>query len=211
MLWILKIAAVIICLVIFIKLISAREFFQCVINRDASCQDKLMVIILFGIFPVFFTYMGSELPTGAIVNVRDIAPMIAGFVNLWVLRQKSGDKIIKIHWAVLFAVIMALFHRGLILLIVQPLDAALSTVETIALSMTIANAIGGRIGTIPHKKVATIELDYKTCENRLILQIITYCRIYRERLFLLSFGLLNLYNNDNYGKRKIRTACSKSH
>jgi sigma-B regulation protein RsbU (phosphoserine phosphatase) len=52
-----------------------------VLNRNASFRDKLTVIIIFGLFSVFCTYMGTTLPSGAIINVRDMAPVLAGLIG----------------------------------------------------------------------------------------------------------------------------------
>jgi sigma-B regulation protein RsbU (phosphoserine phosphatase) len=194
--WILKIIITIICLVILIRIISPRDFFQRVINRNASSLDKLAVIVIFGLFSVFCTYMGTALPSGAIINVRDMAPMLAGliggplvglgtgliggihryflegftqvpcslatiliglmagYINLWIIQQKGRIEFIEIHWAALFAVAMELFHMGLILLTARPFAEALDTVETIVLSMTIANTIGVCLGLLLVKKMA---------------------------------------------------------
>ncbi|HAS27846.1 MAG TPA: hypothetical protein DCR59_01390 [Dehalococcoidia bacterium] len=194
--WILKLVITIICLVLLIRIVSARGFFQRVLSRKAGFNDKLTVIVIFGLFSVFCTYMGTELPSGAIINVRDMAPMLAGLVggpliglgagliggihrlflegftqipcslatiligltagciNLWIIRQKGRIDFIKIHWAALFAIVMELFHMGLILLIARPFDEALEIVKTIILSMTLANTIGVSLGLLLIKKMA---------------------------------------------------------
>ncbi len=196
MLWILKPVITIICLIILVRIVSPRGFFQRILNRNAGFNDKLTVIVIFGLFSVFCTYMGTELPSGAIINVRDMAPMLAGliggpliglgagliggihriflegftqipcslatiliglmagYVNLWIIRQKGRIEFIKIHWAALFAIVMELFHMGLILLIARPFDEALEIVKTIILSMTLANTIGVSLGLLLIKKMA---------------------------------------------------------
>ena len=68
--WILKLAITIIFLVILIRIVSPMGFFQRVLSRNAGFNDKLTVIVIFGLFSVFCTYMGTELPSGAIINVR---------------------------------------------------------------------------------------------------------------------------------------------
>jgi sigma-B regulation protein RsbU (phosphoserine phosphatase) len=194
--WILKLVITVICLVILVRVISPRDFFQRVLNRSATLGDKLAVIVIFGLFSVFCTYMGTTLPSGAIINVRDMAPMLAGlvggplaglgagliggihrfflegftqipcslatiliglmagYVNLWIIRQKGRIEFIKVHWAVLFAVVMELFHMSLILLIGRPFDEALEIVKKIILSMTLANTIGVALGLLLIKKMA---------------------------------------------------------
>ena len=194
--WILKLVITIICLVILVRIVSPRDFFQRVLNRNAGLRDKLTFIVIFGLFSVFCTYMGTTLPSGAIINVRDMAPMLAGLIggplvglgagliggihrfflegftqipcslatiliglmagclNLWIIGQKGRLEFIKVHWAALFAVIMELFHMGLIILIARPFDEALEIVGTIILSMTLANTIGVSLGLLLIKKMA---------------------------------------------------------
>ncbi len=194
--WIIKPVATVVLLVITVWIVSPRDFFQRVLNRSSGLRDKLIFIFIFGLFSVFCTYMGIILPSGAIINVRDMAPMLAGlvggplvglgagliggihrfflegftqipcslatiligltagYVNLWIIRQKGRIEFIKIHWAALFAFVMELFHMGLILLIARPFDQALEIVKTIILSMAVANTIGVSLGLILIKKMA---------------------------------------------------------
>jgi sigma-B regulation protein RsbU (phosphoserine phosphatase) len=79
--WILKLVITIVCLVILVRIVARRDFFQRVISCNAGLQDNLAVIIIFGLFSVFCTYMGTTLPSGAIINVRDMAPMLAGLIG----------------------------------------------------------------------------------------------------------------------------------
>ncbi|MDD4923788.1 MAG: LytS/YhcK type 5TM receptor domain-containing protein [Dehalococcoidales bacterium] len=81
MLWIFKLVITIICLVILVRIVSPRDFFHRVLNRNAGFPDKLTFIVIFGLFSVFCTYMGTTLPSGAIINVRDMAPMLAGLIG----------------------------------------------------------------------------------------------------------------------------------
>jgi sigma-B regulation protein RsbU (phosphoserine phosphatase) len=194
--WIIKLVITVVALVVLVRIISPRDFFQRVLNRNAALSDKLAVIVIFGLFSVFCTYMGSVLPSGAIINVRDMAPMLAGliggplvglgagliggihrfflegftqvpcslatiliglmagYVNLWIIRQKGRIEFIKVHWAALFAIVMELFHMGLILLIGRPFDTALGIVKTIMLWMVLANTIGVSLGLLLIKKMA---------------------------------------------------------
>jgi sigma-B regulation protein RsbU (phosphoserine phosphatase) len=51
------------------------------LNNKGTWIDRLIIIALFGVFSILGTYMGTELPSGAILNYRDLGPMIAGLVG----------------------------------------------------------------------------------------------------------------------------------
>ena len=65
------------------------------------------------------------------------AGLFGGLIWLYCKKRFAGIKI-----AVIFAVLMELFHMGITLLMVQPFDAAFSVVSRVALPMILANAIG---------------------------------------------------------------------
>jgi sigma-B regulation protein RsbU (phosphoserine phosphatase) len=46
--------------------------------KKGSWRDILVFVLVFGGFSIFGTYAGIPLPSGAIVNIRDFAPMVAG-------------------------------------------------------------------------------------------------------------------------------------
>jgi sigma-B regulation protein RsbU (phosphoserine phosphatase) len=88
--WIFLLATTITFLSVFIQIVSERKPFQRMLNNKATWQDKIIIIALFGGFSIMGTYMGTELPSGAILNVRDIGPMIAGLVGGPVIGLASG-------------------------------------------------------------------------------------------------------------------------
>lgn len=49
-------------------------------ERRTSWKSYVVPIIIFGIFSIFGTYTGITMPNKAIVNFRDLGPMIAGLV-----------------------------------------------------------------------------------------------------------------------------------
>jgi sigma-B regulation protein RsbU (phosphoserine phosphatase) len=51
-----------------------------VIFKRAQLIDYVVFILLFGLFSIFGTYLGIPEKYGAIGNVRDLAPMVAGLV-----------------------------------------------------------------------------------------------------------------------------------
>ncbi len=63
---------------VFMEIITRIKTIQRVIVKRASWRDKAIFILIFGGFSIFGTYAGILLPSGAIVNIRDFAPMIAG-------------------------------------------------------------------------------------------------------------------------------------
>lgn len=55
--------------------------FQRVLGKTAGWRDRLLIMALFGGFSIFGTLIGVELPSGAIMNVRDLGPMLAGLTG----------------------------------------------------------------------------------------------------------------------------------
>ncbi len=51
-----------------------------VILKKAILIDYIVFILLFGLFSIFGTYIGIPGSYGAIINIRDLAPMVAGLV-----------------------------------------------------------------------------------------------------------------------------------
>lgn len=56
------------------------NFFQEILDKKFTTRNRLLAIITFGSISIFGTYSGLEL-YGAIVNVRDLAPMVAGLTG----------------------------------------------------------------------------------------------------------------------------------
>ena len=63
---------------VFMEIVARIETIQRVIIKKANWSDKVVFIAIFGGFSIFGTYVGIPLTSGAIVNVRDFAPMMAG-------------------------------------------------------------------------------------------------------------------------------------
>jgi phosphoserine phosphatase RsbU/P len=79
--WIFLLTATLTFLHVFIDIVSNRKPFKLVLNNKGTWIDKLIIIALFGGFSIMGTYMGTELPSGAILNFRDLGPMIAGLTG----------------------------------------------------------------------------------------------------------------------------------
>lgn len=63
---------------VFMEIMTKIKVFQRVIIKEAVSYDKFILILIFGGFSIFGTYVGIPLPSGAISNIRDLGPMIAG-------------------------------------------------------------------------------------------------------------------------------------
>lgn len=65
---------------VFMEIVVKLDTIQRVIFRRAKKVDSLGFILIFGLFSIFGTLIGTTESTGAIVNIRDLAPMVAGLV-----------------------------------------------------------------------------------------------------------------------------------
>ena len=63
---------------VFMEIITRIKTIQRVIFKKSDWRDKAIFIVVFGGFSILGTYVGIPLASGAIVNIRDFAPMIAG-------------------------------------------------------------------------------------------------------------------------------------
>jgi len=63
---------------VFIEIVVTIKPFRRAINKKATWYDQLTLIMLFGGFSIFGTYIGVPMPSGAIMSIRDLGPMIAG-------------------------------------------------------------------------------------------------------------------------------------
>jgi sigma-B regulation protein RsbU (phosphoserine phosphatase) len=65
---------------VFMEIVTKLETIQRVIFKKAGLRDYVVFILIFGLFSIFGTYIGIPDSSGAISNIRDIAPMVAGLV-----------------------------------------------------------------------------------------------------------------------------------
>ena len=65
---------------VFMEIVSRLDTVHRVILRKAGWVDKVVFIAIFGAFSIFGTYVGIPLTSGAIVNIRDFAPIMAGLI-----------------------------------------------------------------------------------------------------------------------------------
>jgi sigma-B regulation protein RsbU (phosphoserine phosphatase) len=65
---------------VFMEIVVKLDTIQRVIFKRAERVDYIWFILIFGLFSIFGTYIGTTETTGAIVNIRDLAPMVAGLI-----------------------------------------------------------------------------------------------------------------------------------
>jgi sigma-B regulation protein RsbU (phosphoserine phosphatase) len=63
---------------VFIEIMARLKTVQRVMLNKGNWRDIVIFIAIFGGFSIFGTYVGIPLASGAIVNIRDFAPIMAG-------------------------------------------------------------------------------------------------------------------------------------
>jgi LytS/YehU family sensor histidine kinase len=165
-------------LMIVVAFISVNFSFSKQVEASKGLFPKLVFGVVLGVLAIYGTIMGTKLPDGTIIYVRELAAMIAGVaggpvagtlagiiggvhrfavggatalpctISTILIGAVSGfvstrlmGKIYLLKGAALGFVLES-FAQGLILLLVQPFDAALNIVSQIAIPMIVANTIG---------------------------------------------------------------------
>jgi phosphoserine phosphatase RsbU/P len=67
--------------VLFAYIVTRTKYFTQVLGRQSDIKNRVFLVLVFGGFAIYGTYSGVELPSGAIANIRDLGPMIAGLVG----------------------------------------------------------------------------------------------------------------------------------
>ena len=67
-------------IVAFAYVVTRTGFFTEILDKKFSFKNQAILILLFGALSIFGTYGGLTLPSGAIANIRDLGPMVAGLV-----------------------------------------------------------------------------------------------------------------------------------
>lgn len=67
-------------IVVVAYFITRRQFFLEVLDRRPSVRSRVFLVLVFGALSVYGTVGGVEIMDGAIINVRDLGPMVAGLV-----------------------------------------------------------------------------------------------------------------------------------
>lgn len=70
------------CVVVaFAYVVTRTAFFTEILDKKLTFTNQSILILLFGALSIFGTYGGLQLPSGAIANIRDLGPMVAGLVG----------------------------------------------------------------------------------------------------------------------------------
>jgi len=65
---------------VFMEIVTKTDAIRRVIFKKANFSDYIFFIMIFGGFSILGTYLGMSANYGAISNIRDLSPMIAGLV-----------------------------------------------------------------------------------------------------------------------------------
>ena len=69
------------CLVLVVfYLLSCIKLFESALKRSPNAGTKVLIAVIFGIMAIYGTYSGVP-TTGAIANIRNLGPMIAGLIG----------------------------------------------------------------------------------------------------------------------------------
>jgi sigma-B regulation protein RsbU (phosphoserine phosphatase) len=66
---------------VFMEIVTKLDFVKRVFFQKSTKRDTIWFIILFGLFSIFGTYIGTQQSLGVITNLRDLAPIVAGLVG----------------------------------------------------------------------------------------------------------------------------------
>ncbi len=66
---------------VFMEIVTKIDIIKPVIFKKAALKNYLVFTAIFGLFSVFGTYIGTMQSTGAITNIRDLAPIVAGLLG----------------------------------------------------------------------------------------------------------------------------------
>jgi sigma-B regulation protein RsbU (phosphoserine phosphatase) len=70
------------CVVVaFAYVVTRTGFFAEILDKKLTFKNQAYLVLLFGARSIFGTYGGLQLPSGAIANIRDLGPMVAGLVG----------------------------------------------------------------------------------------------------------------------------------
>ncbi len=66
---------------VFMEIVTKIDVIQPVLFKKAELKNYLVFTAIFGLFSIFGTYIGTMQSSGAITNIRDLAPIVAGLVG----------------------------------------------------------------------------------------------------------------------------------
>jgi sigma-B regulation protein RsbU (phosphoserine phosphatase) len=77
-------------IIVFAYVVTRTRFFTGILDKQFSFKNQIILILLFGALSIFGTYGGIKLPSGAIANIRDLSPMVAGLIGGPVIGLGAG-------------------------------------------------------------------------------------------------------------------------
>jgi phosphoserine phosphatase RsbU/P len=66
---------------VFIEITTKIDIIRPVFFSRAKLKNYVVFTVIFGLFSIFGTYIGTMQSSGAITNIRDLAPIVAGLVT----------------------------------------------------------------------------------------------------------------------------------
>jgi len=66
---------------VFMEILAKIDVSKRILDMVATWKDKLLFVALLGGFSIFGTLVGIPLNSGAIANIRDLAPTVAGLMG----------------------------------------------------------------------------------------------------------------------------------
>ena len=87
---ILDLVAKVCVVLVFIYLVTRTRYFTGILDKQFNIRNQIVLILIFGIFAIYSTYTGIKLPSGAIANIRDLGPIVAGLIGGPVIGLGAG-------------------------------------------------------------------------------------------------------------------------
>jgi len=76
--------------IVFVYLVTRTRYFTEILDKQFNAKNQIVLILIFGIFAIYSTYSGIKLPSGAIANIRDLGPIVAGLIGGPVMGLGAG-------------------------------------------------------------------------------------------------------------------------
>ena len=87
---ILDLVAKVCVIIVFVYLVTRTRYFTEILDKQFNAKNQIVLILIFGIFAIYSTYTGIKLPSGAIANIRDLGPIVAGLIGGPVIGLGAG-------------------------------------------------------------------------------------------------------------------------
>ena len=87
---ILDLVAKVCVVIVFVYLVTRTRYFTEILDKQFNAKNQIVLILIFGIFAIYSTYTGIKLPSGAIANIRDLGPIVAGLIGGPVIGLGAG-------------------------------------------------------------------------------------------------------------------------